>query len=413
MLRSDLEESSLLITQNNCGETLLQTIDHVLDFAKITKNVKERSSRSRIDKRPKNSRSRRRDMSNGRPMDLRILTEEVIDSVYAGRRSWKTNITTSLSDPSNQTSHPAPIIIVDVSWRENWTFDMDDGAWRRILMNLFSNAVKYTKRGYVRVALNIELDEIPGKKKPYPRLCLEVSDSGQGISQEFLNNHIYTAFKQEDALAVGTGLGLSIVRQIILDLGGRIDIKSEIGVGTQVYVSIPLLPNKVTSSKKENSVAEVHKKIAGSKACIVNSAFDIIPAMSDTLTGIMSPEAKALMLLKSSVHSTLITWFGLEVITSPKLDLERAHIHITTSSETVDEEIHAAYLTPGLGPITVIVVCSVLSRNQNYITESGVQVFYVQQPLVSFQQFNCSSTDFPVFPRISSLLYYARLRTNP
>jgi two-component sensor histidine kinase len=374
--------SQVLISQNNCGQTLLQTIDHVLDFAKITKSVKEKSSRSRFGKRLKDgTRARRRDMSNGRPMDLRVLTEEVIDSVYAGRRSWKTKARTDTMASSHQTSYPAPVIIVDISLRENWTFDMDDGAWRRILMNLFSNAVKYTKRGYVRVTLDVQFDEIPGKRRPYPRLCLEVSDSGQGISQEFLKNHIYTAFKQEDSLSIGTGLGLSIVRQIILDLGGNIDIKSEVGLGPQATVSIPLLPNKVKIIDKEDLVAKVYKITAGLKACLVNSAFDLLPAISDTPTGIMSPEAKALMLLKSSVRSTLTDWFGMEVTTSSKLDLTSAKVHITMSASNVDEEIRAAsFHNSDLHQVTVIVICSVLSQNPNFITESGVQVFHLQQP---------------------------------
>ena len=71
----------------------------------------------------------------------------------------------------------------------------------------------------------------------------------------------------------------------------------------------------------------------------------------------------------------------MEVTTSSELDLSSANVHVTMASETVEEEIRAAekdLLIPGT--TTVIVIRNALSHKPNYVTDHGVQVFYLQQP---------------------------------
>lgn len=72
-----------------------------------------------------------------------------------------------------------------------------------------------SKPGFVRVATRVE-HEIPTRdgESVQSTISLTVSDSGKGISEEFLKTHLYTPFAQEDSLSPGTGLGLSIVRHI-------------------------------------------------------------------------------------------------------------------------------------------------------------------------------------------------------
>lgn len=107
-------------------------------------------------------------------------------------------------------------------------------------MNLFSNAMKYTTSGFVKVSLQVEENGFSRDRKARPTLILKVKDSGKGISKEFLRHRLYKPFTQEDSLAAGAGLGLSIVRHIIQDLGGQIGFSSEQGSGTEAIVHIPL-----------------------------------------------------------------------------------------------------------------------------------------------------------------------------
>ena len=102
-----------------------------------------------------------------------------------------------------------------------------------ILNNLLSNAIKYTDVGWVRFTVNA-VDS---------NLILEISDTGIGMSLEYLNR-IFQPFEQESdghtRLYDGTGLGLSITKNLVDMLGGTIVIQSEKNFGTVVKLQIPV-----------------------------------------------------------------------------------------------------------------------------------------------------------------------------
>lgn len=113
------------------------------------------------------------------------------------------------------------------------------GAFRRIVMNLFGNALKYTRRGFIRVKL--ETRETPmtpdiggAKSANATSIVLTITDSGSGMSPEFMRTKLFTPFSQESPMNPGTGLGLSLVRSIVSMLNGNINIQSAVDVGTEV-----------------------------------------------------------------------------------------------------------------------------------------------------------------------------------
>lgn len=99
------------------------------------------------------------------------------------------------------------------------------------------------------------------------------------MSENFLKYNVYAPFVQEDQMAVGTGLGLSIVRHLVRDLGGQIDIRSEIRQGTKVIVSVPLqppsVPPKEGSISSENLLIAVKLRTKGRRLCLID--FDYYP----------------------------------------------------------------------------------------------------------------------------------------
>ncbi len=109
----------------------------------------------------------------------------------------------------------------------------DPTRLKQILLNLCSNAVKFTERGSLR--LRVGCDRSAGQ------LLLSVVDTGIGIAEENLPR-LFAPFTQADASTTrrfgGTGLGLYISRQLAEMLGGGIEIKSVLGLGTRVYVRI-------------------------------------------------------------------------------------------------------------------------------------------------------------------------------
>lgn len=107
---------------------------------------------------------------------------------------------------------------------------------RQILLNLASNAVKYTDRGLIVI-------EASGSDN----LCLSVKDTGIGIKKQHLER-LFDAFEQlEDAKTrrhEGTGLGLAITQQLVQLLGGTLRVDSTFGVGSRFDVTIPCTINQ-------------------------------------------------------------------------------------------------------------------------------------------------------------------------
>jgi len=108
---------------------------------------------------------------------------------------------------------------------------------RQILVNLVSNAVKFTDQGTVKVHI-YQSDE--------NHWALQVSDTGSGIPAE-AQSYIFEPFRQVEEVATrkqrtGSGLGLSIVKQLTALMGGRITLTSEVGQGSVFTVLLPLTP---------------------------------------------------------------------------------------------------------------------------------------------------------------------------
>ncbi|MDR0869638.1 MAG: response regulator [Planctomycetaceae bacterium] len=113
----------------------------------------------------------------------------------------------------------------------------DAGRIRQILLNLISNAIKFTENGGIRV--NITVDSINGVNVI---LRFEVADTGIGIPPDKMDR-LFKAFSQIDASANriygGTGLGLAISMRLVKLMGGEIGVKSEWGKGSNFWFLIP------------------------------------------------------------------------------------------------------------------------------------------------------------------------------
>lgn len=114
----------------------------------------------------------------------------------------------------------------------------DDGRIKQILINILSNAIKFTKKGYVRAYITGK----PGKDAEEEQLIFCVEDTGCGIREEDLGK-IFEDFRQVDSKrnrsAEGTGLGLAIVKHLVELMGGTIEVESTYGKGTMVTITIP------------------------------------------------------------------------------------------------------------------------------------------------------------------------------
>lgn len=104
---------------------------------------------------------------------------------------------------------------------------------RQIIMNLLSNAAKFTEEGEIKISAH----------KENGSLKLAVSDTGIGINKQGLS-YIFEEFRQADTSGLkkygGTGLGLAIVKKLVILLGGDIGVESEVGKGSKFTVKLPI-----------------------------------------------------------------------------------------------------------------------------------------------------------------------------
>ncbi len=193
---SDEQEEYVQVI-NTSGEALLGVINDILDFSKIESGHMEIEQHE---------------------FELRQCIENVMD-VFAGKAAQ------AGIDLMYQIDHRLPATIIGDSLR-----------LRQILINLVSNAVKFTKAGEVFINVyrdnssTIDLD-----------IRFEVSDTGIGIPEDKLNR-LFKAFSQVDSSTTrkygGTGLGLAISERLVELMGGNIGVRSTEGEGTTFYFNI-------------------------------------------------------------------------------------------------------------------------------------------------------------------------------
>jgi PAS domain S-box-containing protein len=137
----------------------------------------------------------------------------------------------------------------DVDIRLDKSAVVDRGMWEKIVLNLLSNALKFTLHGGIRVTL----EEVNGFAQ------LSVADTGSGIATEDLP-HIFERFRRvrgtEARSHEGTGIGLALARELVELHGGTIDVVSALGEGTTFRVCIPL--SKATSQTTSIEARPVH-----------------------------------------------------------------------------------------------------------------------------------------------------------
>lgn len=221
LMRKKLTDPQLIDYQRKIeqsGSLLLSIINHVLDMARIE------SGKSKLDE-------------NAEVMGT------IIDEVYG----------VFVSEAAEKEIRMKKTIAV-----EHHSLICDGTKIREIFVNLISNAVKYTPRGG---SVEVNVNELPCERKGFARIQTVVTDTGIGMSKEYLPT-IYDSFSRERNTTMGkvagTGLGMAIVKELVTMMGGTIEVKSELGEGTTFTVT---LDHKIAETRHDD-----RKEIASRKA---------------------------------------------------------------------------------------------------------------------------------------------------
>jgi len=206
----------------NCGESLLSVINDILDYSKIDSGKMEIEQRN---------------------FDLRQCIEEVLGLFY--EKAIKSGLRLGYH----------------IDWKVPSYIVGDALRLRQILMNLVSNAVKFTHEGEITVGVRLVRSEPAGDLV----LAFDVKDTGIGIPEEKIGM-LFKSFSQVDSSTTrkygGTGLGLAISEKLVALMGGEILVQSKLGEGTLFTFTMRARVGEMISSviREETVAREVLKK---------------------------------------------------------------------------------------------------------------------------------------------------------
>ena len=162
----------------------------------------------------------------------------------------------------------------------NETIICDKLRLNQVLLNILSNAMKYTGPGGTVSVRIIQTDDAP---EGYASYQFRVKDTGIGMSKEFLE-HVFEPFEREQTSTVsgiqGTGLGLAITKNIVDMMNGTITVTSEVGKGSEFVVSFCF---RVKEDTDDRAYLE---KLAGLRALVVDDDTNTCTSVSKMLASI-------------------------------------------------------------------------------------------------------------------------------
>ncbi|KAI9166380.1 Autoinducer 2 sensor kinase/phosphatase LuxQ [Paramyrothecium foliicola] len=396
----DVYQKNLAHTIETCSRTLLDTIDHLLDYSQINDFSKRATKTGRTSRSASGSQEEGQFGKKSLFSHVRLdgIVEEVVESVFAGfnfqHKSLNQVQRSSLAGDiaANQRLDTAQAleqlrspkggderilgfgqvsVLLSIDSRCQWAYHVHVGAIRRIIMNLFGNALKYTAAGTITVSLSQETAIIRRRKRHVVKLT--VRDTGRGMSTSFIDTGLFRPFSQEDSIAPGTGLGLSLVKKITSQLRGQISVDSHVGMGTTVSVILPLeraeLPSEIRAScsNEDQEFDDLLRDLKSLRVRIVTTDH---------------PGDSILSAANLSLHEICRDWLQMEIVSTEGSSGSSPDIVLWSH----DASIKLLGTIEELAKYPNVVICpnftSAFQRNANSASFSGVRLLeFVSQPI--------------------------------
>jgi signal transduction histidine kinase/DNA-binding NarL/FixJ family response regulator len=314
--RLDREQQKLIRTAQGSSRHLLRIINDILDFAKVESGKLQLEAIE---------------------IDVRELVGSVTDLMGSGAKNQNLKLSASVAENVPQVVRGDPIRL------------------RQILINLVSNAIKFTEEGGIRV----EVSRGQSSQKEV-ELLFAVADTGVGMSQE-TTDRLFQLFTQADASTTrkhgGTGLGLVICKRLVELMGGKIGVRSNLGQGSTFWFLVPL-------RKSVMEVPSARRDLKGVRLLTLIADEDVAARVSANLRGwgvieeaTRDPQ-QAIATLRSSAllggswgyELALIDGDGLEARLPQLLadiraieELRRLNIVVSVRSETLAHKLKRDY----------------------------------------------------------------------
>ena len=233
----DDEQSKMVRTAQSSSRHLLRIINDILDFAKVESGKLQLETIE---------------------IDVRDLVSSVTELMSGSARNHNLKVSASVAENVPQVVRGDPIRL------------------RQVLINLVSNAIKFTEEGGIRV----EVSRGQSSQKEV-ELLFAVADTGVGMSAETADR-LFQSFTQADASTTrkhgGTGLGLVICKRLVELMGGKIGIRSTVGQGSTFWFLVPL-------RKSVLEVPSARRSLKGVRILTLITDDDVATQVSQNLHG--------------------------------------------------------------------------------------------------------------------------------
>ena len=240
----------------------------------------------------------------------------------------------------------------------------DQGKIRQILINLFSNAIKYTREGEITLSVSVD-----GENADRPHLVFEVKDTGEGIKAENLKL-IFEPFGQSGGTRSqqpGTGLGLAISHQYAQMMDGDLTVESHVGQGSIFRLKTPVTEAKATAPEARLAPPRQIVGIVGEKREFRILVVDNEPSNRDVLIRMLSPVGFNIREAAGGQEAIALfeSW-------SPNLILMDIRMPVMDGFEAIKtiKSAEKGRATPIIG-----VSASVFEEDQDKVLESGADDF--------------------------------------
>lgn len=253
-------------------------------------------------------------------------------------------------------------------------------------MNLFGNALKYTRSGTIELALQLrEMPDLQGNHRPH--IVFGVKDTGIGMSAEYQRYFLFQPFAQENILAPGTGLGLSIVKQIVGSMGGRLEVQSAIGVGTQISVYIPAEP--MPSSEPTNDMLLLNgDRLKGKKIRILRA--EEYPNHASKAVEMQDADINHVKALHKAFTDLSTMWLNMEVLphdysSGPQSDVPHhddrdADFHVVDKAVLGSERIDEALTSIEAQGKAAVLICYDPPQLTNRLRPGAIRLWHPLGP---------------------------------
>ncbi|KAI7477837.1 hypothetical protein KC351_g8628 [Hortaea werneckii] len=329
-------QSSLLESIVISSNLLLDTINRVLEHKQLHVKQTPADETGSLDETPSALFEPDQPLSGTADADISLLIENAVDTMVAGHffdslpdivDAGETELRRSISPGKrggiDRGSTEDVKVVLQLAARPSWSVKVQRGAITRIIMNLVSNSLKFTRTGVIEIALEPRSQSADSAI----HVRLRVEDTGIGMSEAFRRDRLFTPFEQESDFAPGVGLGMSVMRALVRSLGGTLAVMSRPDAGTQVTIDFTFAASATQDEGLPQDLREIVRTLRGKHLVLLD-----IGRMHG------GPEQSAsLSKREESIHSIARDWLGLRISHATHLNCPDADFFLYSEPPPADD----------------------------------------------------------------------------